>query len=521
MATPLFLFYMFKGVTAFVVLFHSVLLMAQQPGNISFTVSMPAPATHIFHVVMQCKGVRKDTVEFKMPMWMPGYYQIMNYPDKLSQFAATSSTGKELTWHKSGINSWKVETRGNDAFNISYDILADRSFVATSYLDSAHGYLASPGVFLYPAGMLNTPLTLQLQLNPAWNSVATGLAAVPDKKYTFIAPDFDALYDSPVLMGDLDSLPVFTVKGKPHYFVAFKPGEFDRAAFIRDLQKIVAAGVDIIGDIPYPFYIFLGLGPGPGGIEHLNSACVSFSGKGLNTEGGKIGMYSFLAHEYFHHYNVKRIRPIELGPFDYDKGSKTKMLWLSEGITVYYEYIILKRAGLISQQQLLDIFSRSITAYENKPGRWFQTPAEASYETWNDGPFGATGDRANKTISPYDKGPLLGLLLDFKIRHETNGRRSLDDLMRLLYKKYYQQLGRGFTEDEFRKEADKLAGVSLADFFDYIYTLKKVDYITYLQYAGLQANIKTQAGGDSVYTISPAPNATRKANTIFRHWLGE
>jgi predicted metalloprotease with PDZ domain len=512
----------FKRVAAFVVFFHSILLMAQQPAvNISFTVSMPAPSSHKFHVVMQCKGLKKEMIELKMPMWMPGYYQIMNYPDKLSQFTATDSTGERLAWNKSSANSWKVETGGTDELNVSYDILADRSFVATSYLDEEHGYLAPPGVFLYPAGMLNTKVTLKLELNPAWNAVATGLATVQDKRCTFMATDFDVLYDSPVLMGNLDSLPVFTVKGKPHYFVAFKPGEFDKATFIRDLQRIVAAAVEIIGDIPYPFYIFLGLGPGPGGIEHLNSACVSFSGKGLNTEGGKSGMYSFLAHEYFHHYNVKRIRPLELGPFDYDNGSKTKMLWLSEGITVYYEYIILKRAGLISQQQLLEIFSRSITAYENKPGRWFQTPAEASYETWNDGPFGATGERANKTISPYDKGPLLGLLLDFKIRHETKGRRSLDDLMRLLYKKYYQQLGRGFTEDEFRQEAEKLAGVSLTDFFDYIYTLKKVDYTTYLQYGGLQAAIKTHPNGDSVYTISPAPNTTKKASALFRHWLGE
>lgn len=513
---------MFKRIAAFVVFFHSILLIAQQPGvAISFTVSMPAPSSHKFHVVMQCKGLKKDTVGFKMPMWMPGYYQIMNYPDKLSQFAATSSTGKGLTWNKSSTNSWKIETGGIDEFSISYDILADRAFVATSYLDEEHGYLAPPGVFLYPAGMLNAKITLTLELYPAWKTVATGLTAVADKRSTFMAADFDVLYDSPVLMGDLDSLPAFTVKGKPHYFVAFKSGEFDRATFVRDLQKIVAAAVDIIGDIPYPFYIFLGLGSGPGGIEHLNSACVSFSGKGLNTEAGKIGMYSFLAHEYFHHYNVKRIRPIELGPFDYDNGSKTRMLWLSEGITVYYEYIILKRAGLISQQQLLDIFSRSITAYENKPGRWFQTPAEASYETWNDGPFGATGERANKTISPYDKGPLLGLLLDFKIRHETKGHHSLDDLMRLLYKKYYQQLGRGFTEDEFRKEAEKLAGVSLTDFFDYIYTLKKVDYTSYLKYGGLQATIKTQPNGHNVYTLSPAPNPTRKAAAIFQRWLGQ
>jgi predicted metalloprotease with PDZ domain len=210
-----------------------------------------------------------------------------------------------------------------------------------------------------------------------------------------------------------------------------------------------------------------------------------------------------------------------LGPFDYDNGSKTRMLWLSEGITVYYEYIILKRAGLIDRQTLLDLFGRSVSAYENKPGRWFQTPAEASYETWTDGPFGATGERANKTISPYDKGPLLGLLLDFKIRHETKNRRSLDDLMRTLYQKYYRQQGRGFTEDEFRSATEQTAGVPLADFFDYIYTLKKVDYTTYLQYAGLQVTINTKTGSDSLYTISPGADPTRLASTIFHSWLGE
>jgi predicted metalloprotease with PDZ domain len=126
----------FKRIAAFVVFFHAVLLMAQQPGvDISFTVSMPAPSSHKFHIIMQCKGLKKETVEFKMPMWMPGYYQIMNYPEKLSQFTAIGSAGERLTWNKSSTNSWKVETGGIDEFNISYDILADRSFVATSYLD--------------------------------------------------------------------------------------------------------------------------------------------------------------------------------------------------------------------------------------------------------------------------------------------------------------------------------------------------------------------------------------------------
>jgi predicted metalloprotease with PDZ domain len=182
----------------------------------------------------------------------------------------------------------------------------------------------------------------------------------------------------------------------------------------------------------------------------------------------------------------------------------------------------------------LKTFSNSISAYENKPGRQFQTPAEASFTTWEDGPFGRTGDDANKTISPYDKGPALGIILDFKIRHATKNKKSLDDLMRLLYNKYYKEKKRGFTEAEFQKEAESVAGTSLADFFDYIYTLKTVDYPTYFNYAGLAidtathelqgpwlgANIRSR--NDSIFVAaidwqSPAWNAgLRNRNAIVR-----
>jgi predicted metalloprotease with PDZ domain len=255
-----------------------------------------------------------------------------------------------------------------------------------------------------------------------WANVATGLDDVPGKKFTYAAADFDVLFDSPLLIGNLETLPAFTVKGIPHYFTGYKLGDFDRDAFMKDLKKIVEGGAAIIGDIPYKHYTFLGIGPGRGGIEHLNSSSLSFEGSQLNSTEGKVRMLSFIAHEYFHHYNVKRIRPIELGPFDYDSGSKTKLLWVSEGLTVYYEYLILKRSGLMTEQELFNAFRNNLSAYENKPGHMYQSVAQASYETWSDGPFGRTGDEVNKTISYYDKGPVLGMLLDFKIRHETKNR---------------------------------------------------------------------------------------------------
>jgi predicted metalloprotease with PDZ domain len=508
---------------------------AQQP-DLSFTVSVKDPAAHMLHVQFRCSGIKKESIEFKLSAWTPGYYQLMNYADNVSAFHVTTPSSPDtLQWNKKSANSWNIVSKNNSDLLIEYDVKAPRAFVAANYVDAERGYISPAGVFLYPDGMLNQPVTVTIVPYTGWNMVATGLESVKDKPNTFTAPDYDVLYDSPFLMGQLEALPTFTVNNIPHNFVAFKPGDFDKARFMNDMQKIVTTASNIIGDIPYKHYTFLAIGPGGGGIEHLNSASISFQGTRLfSSKNSMVTTYNFLAHEYFHHYNVKRIRPVELGPFDYDKGSRTKMLWLSEGITVYYEYIILKRAGFTDADDVLKTFSNSISAYENKPGRQFQTPAEASFTTWEDGPFGRTGDDANKTISPYDKGPALGIILDFKIRHATKNKKSLDDLMRLLYNKYYKEKKRGFTEAEFQKEAESVAGTSLADFFDYIYTLKTVDYPTYFNYAGLAidtathelqgpwlgANIRSR--NDSIFVAaidwqSPAWNAgLRNRNAIVR-----
>jgi predicted metalloprotease with PDZ domain len=294
------------------------------------------------------------------------------------------------------------------------------------------------------------------------------------------------LFDSPFLLGELEALPPFYVRGKPHYFIGYQLGAFDRKQFMADLKKIVESSIAIIGDVPYNHYTFLAIGPGMGGIEHLNSTSLSFSnGEGFDSPEGRKRLYSFIAHEYFHHYNVKRIRPIELGPFDYAKENKTNMLWVSEGFTVYYEYLILKRAGLTNNDDVLKALQSNIIAYENKPGRLFQSATQASYDTWSDGPFGRTGDEVNKTISYYDKGPVLGMMLDLNIRQETNNKQSLDNVMRLLYKKYYQTKKRGFTEAAFQMECEKMAGTSLAEVFSYAATVTSINYPKYFAYAGL------------------------------------
>ena len=485
-----------------------------------YVVSMPQPATHRYHVELRMGGQAQDTLRLKMPNWMPGYYQLMNYANNVESFVAEDEKGTRLPLQKTNDNTWVLTGIRGKSLVVKYDIKTSRTFVANSYVDSTHAYLVPANTFLYPDGQLGTPVSVEIKPYPGWKNITTGLQPVNGREGTFTAPNFDILYDSPFLIGNLEELPAFDVRGVPHRFIGYKMGDFDRKQFMANLKKVVAAAVDIIGDIPFQEYTFIGIGPGRGGIEHLNNTTVSFDGTGLNTAEGMNRMLNFLAHEYFHHYNVKRIRPFELGPFDYDKGSRTNLLWVSEGLTVYYEYLIVKRAGLVDEAGLLADFEQNVRAVESNPGRLHQSLAQASYGTWKDGPFGTQGDEKDKTISYYDKGPVVGLLLDFAIRHTTQNQKSLDDVMRFLYRHYYQQLHRGFTDAEFEQACETIAGVPLTRLFEYVYTTKEIDYDTYLGYAGLKMVVGTEAG-KKTWKITHLENPDALQKQILKAWLGE
>jgi len=420
---------------------------------------MENPASHFFHVEMRCEGINKDTIFLKMPVWTPGYYQQLDFANNIENFHITDSKGNEVNYFKPVSNTWQLEKNISN-FKVVYDVKTTRPFVATPYVDDHRAYILPCGVFLFINGMLNHSAEVEVRPYSQWNNVATGLDSVAGKKFTYTAPDFDILYDCPILVGNLEELPSFTVKGIPHRFIGYQLGDFDKTQFMNELKKIVEAATNMMGDIPYKHYTFISIGPGAGGIEHLDNTTVSFSGNAYQTQEGRIRLMHFLAHEYFHHYNVKRIRPIELGPFDYDHGPRTKLLWVSEGLSVYYEYMLVHRAGLSTNEELLNAFRNNMIAFENKPGRLYQSLEQSSYDTWSDGPFG--GD-LNKSISYYDKGPVVGLILDFRIRELTQNKRSLDDVMRYVYREYYQKKKRGFTDAEFREACEKVAGASLSN----------------------------------------------------------
>lgn len=505
-------------------LIHSQLVMAQP--ELRYTVSMPEAAKGKFHITLDAKGFKQDSIVLKMPNWMPGYYQLMNYANTVDSLVAIHQNGKVLPVSKINSNSWLIIAPKNSPFRVNYQIKTNRKFVANSFIDSAHAYIVSANNFFYVASMLQLPVQIKINSadQPRFKKIATGLQMVNGNPNLFSAPNFDILYDCPILIGDLKELPAFTVRGVPHRFIGYKMGSFDEQLFMNTLQKAIEQGVNIMDHIPFKEYTFIGIGPGRGGIEHLNNTTVSFNGNELKTPADINRIMNFLSHEYFHHYNVKRIRPVELGPFDYDKGSKTTQLWISEGLSVYFEYLMVKRANIVDRATFLNNLANNITAHENNPGKAHQSLLQASYNTWSDGPFGTSGADKNKAISYYDKGPVVGMIIDLAIRQASQNQHSLDHVMRYMYQTYYQRLQRGFTDAEFQEACEQMAGKSLATEFEYISTTKAIDYQTYLNNVGLTL-IRTETMVNQqpkiLFKIEPILNPTAAQLAMLSSWLGD
>ena len=466
---------------------------------IAFTVSMPQPSNHLFHVTVRVDGLRGDLHDVKMPAWHPGYYRMIDYAKNVSDFRAQDGQGRPLPWEKVTKNTWRIAAGGASTMVLSYDVLGTVRFSAQNYLDDARAFIAPTGMFVYLEGGLQRAATVSLQLPPGWTRIATGLDPVPGKANTFFAPDVDTLYDCPILVGNQETLG-FDVQGKRHT-VAIEniPASVDRPRMLADLKSVVESAAALMGDLPYSRYAFLMMGSGNGGIEHANSSANHFNGNSLADERGYLRWLSFICHEYFHHYNVKRIRPIALGPFDYDTENLTDMLWVSEGLSVYYQDLLLVRAGLQTSDQYLAKMASAINAFENAPGHHYQSATDSSLTTW--GTSGVRNDR-NTTISYYNNGAMIGAMLDLTIRNESGNRRSLDDVMRALYRTFYQQKKRGFTDGEFIQECETAAGARLTEVLEYASTTRDVDYAKYFAYAGLEVTTTSEDAPGSYLGLS-------------------
>ena len=453
--------------------------------TLRYTLAMPAPQSHYFEVKTDFAGFPADYTDVKMPVWAPGSYLVREFTKNVEGFQARTAGGQALAVEKIDKNTWRVRHAKQASFEVSYRVYAFESSVRTSFIDADHGYLNGSSIFMYPADNKMLGSTVVVQPAAGWARVSTALLPATGK-FTYKAANYDELADSPMEIGNQKILE-FTANGTPHQVAMYGSYVADDAKLVADLKRVCEEAHRVVGQNPLDHYLFIvhNQERGGGGLEHLFSTTLEVGRTAYGTEAGYKSFLSLVAHEYFHLWNVKRIRPMALGPFNYDQENYTHMLWVSEGMTEYYSKQINVRAGVISQAEYLGKLGNAITEVDNTPGNRIQSAAESSFDAWIKY-YRPNENAGNTQISYYSKGDLIGTYLDLNIAEATHGAKHLDDAFRLLYDTYYKKAGRGFTDQEFQDAVATVAGRRYDEFFlSSVYGTKPIDFATALGYAGL------------------------------------
>jgi predicted metalloprotease with PDZ domain len=463
---------------------NSITSKAAGTTQISYTVTFPEAQAHYADIEMTITGLQQNVLDLKMPVWTPGSYLVREYAKNVESFSAEAN-GKALDARKIRKNIWQIPAKGISSVKVKYRVYAFELSVRTSYVDVVHAFLSNSGIFMYPDGMLHHASTIHIVPYKGWTKVSTSLDMVNGDPFTLHSPDYDILFDSPIEVGNQDVFG-FEASGVKYEVAMCGGGNYDKERLIKDMPKIVEHETAIFDENPNKRYVFIvhNTSKGGGGLEHLSSTVLGASRDNYVKEASYQNFLSLVAHEHFHLWNVKRLRPIALGPFDYDKENYTTDLWIAEGFTAYYQDIIIRRTNLYPVDNYLNALAADINYVANQPGNKVQSLADASYDAWIKY-YRPNENSINTNISYYNKGSIMAMMFDLEIIHDTHGKYSLDDVMHYMYHTYYKTLKRGYTDLEFKKGLEKFSGKNLDEFYKkYIYGLDDIDYDKYLGYAG-------------------------------------
>lgn len=446
-------------------------LLLPAEAAIDYRVSLAQRNEHIFRVAMTVPDV-KDSVDVQMPAWN-ALYQVRDFASRVVDLRARDSSGKALSVSKRDLHTWRIS--GSGTVVVEYGIFWDDAGPFASQLDNDHAFLNLAMVLLYVPGRRGEAVSIEFAHVPQDWAVAVALRA-DDTTNLFHAAGYDALVDAPVEIGRFEQFRFEEEKARIR--VAVHARTWNRASLEDKLRRIVAYQVKLMGEAPFGEFLFIyHFGAGGGGMEHSNSTAIS-SASDSTTDG-------VTAHEFFHLWNVKRIRPKSLDPVDYTRENITRALWFAEGVTSTYASYTLVRAGLWSAEQFYSDLAGEISQLEQRPASRWKSAEEASLDAWFEKyrPY----RQSNFSISYYNKGHLLGVLLDIAIRDATDNKRSLDHVLRHLNEEYAHR-GRAYDDSHgIRAAAEKVAGVSLESFFSrYVAGVEPLPYADLLAKAGLQ-----------------------------------
>jgi len=426
-----------------------------------YRVSMPEPHGHRFHVQLEVDDPG-ETLVLAMPVWTPGSYLVREYARHLEGLTAEDGEGHPLRVERIDKRRFQLAGCGAARAIVSYRVFAHELSVRTCYLDGTHGYVNGAALFLEVEARAGEMHELELETPPRWK-VATALEVAPGARdpfrpdgkgegWRFTAQGYDELVDSPIEVGE-HAFVTFTALGKPHAIALWGRGNVDLGRLSEDARRIVEHLGRMMGGLPYKRYLFIAHlgGAGRGGLEHAASASLLFARSGFYPRDAYEESLALVAHEFFHAWNVKGLKPAALVPYDYSREQYTRLLWWFEGVTSYYDELALLRVGLGDTRRYLKHLGEGLTALERQPGAWKMSLEEASLLAWVKH-YRPDENTVNSAVSYYLKGELVALALDLKLRAAGH---SLDELARMLFERYART---GLPEDGVEIAAAELMG---------------------------------------------------------------
>jgi len=419
--------------------------------------------------------VSGDPIELSMPSWTPGSYVIRDFAGQVEALQAYDAEGRQRLVRKVAKNRWRIEAGGAGQLTVSYRVWAGELNVATSWVEAEGALLNGAGIFLYSESSRGQPQEVTLQLPADWPDVQTALEAGGTAR-TYRARNYDELIDNPILAGRLGRYP-FEVAGQSYALVLPEGNPLWDAERARDdVVRIVQAQQAFWGINPFEReFLFLNVFKGPfGGLEHNHSTVMMSDPWQMTGRADYIQWLGLVSHEFFHSWNVRRLRPAALTQYDYDHEMYTRELWLAEGLSSYYDDLLLFRAELLTVSEYLDLLAQEIRNYEVAPGRHVRSAEHASFDTWIK-QYQPDENSINSTVSYYRKGALIGFVTDTEIRRQTDNRASLDTVMRDLYAAFGPAGpgGGGYPPGAFEDQVERVAGVETRRFVEEL--LRKTD----------------------------------------------
>ncbi|HEX8423565.1 MAG TPA: hypothetical protein VF634_09140 [Pyrinomonadaceae bacterium] len=521
--------------------------------NINYQLSMPNPATHLFEVRLTVETPRAaEAVDFQMPRWSPGRYAVFDFAKNVQEVRATTfcappavCDAAQLPVTRLDTQTWRVFPNKAQGVALSYKVFANDLSGTFSQLDARHANFNGGSLFMYVVGHKQDPVRLSIDAPAGWRIINAANPSAGGRDWQF--PNYDILIDTPTEIAPDFTVDEFKVDGKTYRVMvhSFGAEKNQRGALVQQIEKVVRAETALMGTPDYDGYLFMmhfdPTAPRGDGMEHLASTQI-ISTRALGDKDVLADAVDTAAHEFFHVWNVKRLRPVELGPWDFTRPLNTRSLWIAEGLTNYYGNLMQRRAGIWTDEPFLRALARSIGSVENAPGNRLISAEEASLiaSFIDRTPHYQRTNLAETAVSYYAKGEVIGIVLDLLIRGRTRGRASLDDVMRRMYEEFYVRSpqttyylrGRGYTGADFERTASQVAGTDMSEFFArHVRGTEALPYEEAFAHVGLRlvrspaGTVQTPNTGQTRaredYRLEEMPNAPAEARALRAAWLKE